>query len=151
MFLKDSHTTDKWVSTWWSVHKMCCLPPHTNSHSKFEHCMWSPTWSSIWGGGQHIVLGGFGIGLQRQRKIVFPPSSDVDTHLSVVTLTLQRPLLVCPWSSSRASRSNLTLTSLTSRIQALHQEPWSVDIGLVESPFQHTCLKHLQDCVVNGD
>jgi hypothetical protein len=26
-----------------------------------------------------------------------------------------------------------------------------VDIGLVESPFQHTCLKHLQDCVVNGD
>jgi hypothetical protein len=27
----------------------------------------------------------------------------------------------------------------------------AVDIGLVESPFQHTCLKHLQDCVVNGD
>ena len=27
----------------------------------------------------------------------------------------------------------------------------SVDIGLVESPFQHTCLRHLQDCVVNGD
>ncbi len=26
-----------------------------------------------------------------------------------------------------------------------------VDIGLVEKPFQHTCLKHLQDCVVNGD
>ncbi len=26
-----------------------------------------------------------------------------------------------------------------------------VDTGLVESPFQHTCLKHLQDCVVNGD
>jgi hypothetical protein len=27
----------------------------------------------------------------------------------------------------------------------------AVDIDLVESPFQHTCLKHLQDCVVNGD
>ncbi len=27
----------------------------------------------------------------------------------------------------------------------------AVDIGLVESPFQHTCLKHLQDCVVNGN
>jgi hypothetical protein len=27
----------------------------------------------------------------------------------------------------------------------------NVDIGLVESPFQHTCLKHLKDCVVNGD
>jgi hypothetical protein len=27
----------------------------------------------------------------------------------------------------------------------------SVDIGLVEKPFQHTCLYHLQDCVVNGD
>jgi hypothetical protein len=27
----------------------------------------------------------------------------------------------------------------------------NVNIGLVESPFQHTCLKHLQDCVVNGD
>ncbi len=27
----------------------------------------------------------------------------------------------------------------------------SVDIGFVEKPFQHTCLKHLQDCVVNGD
>ena len=27
----------------------------------------------------------------------------------------------------------------------------AVDIGLVESPFQHSCLKHLQDCVVNGD
>jgi hypothetical protein len=26
-----------------------------------------------------------------------------------------------------------------------------VDIGLVEKPFQHTCLYHLQDCVVNGD
>ncbi len=26
-----------------------------------------------------------------------------------------------------------------------------VDIGLVEKPFQHTCLLHLQDCVVNGD
>jgi hypothetical protein len=26
-----------------------------------------------------------------------------------------------------------------------------VDIGLIEKPFQHTCLKHLQDCVVNGD
>jgi hypothetical protein len=25
------------------------------------------------------------------------------------------------------------------------------DIGLVESPFQHTCLKHLQDCVVIGN
>jgi hypothetical protein len=25
-----------------------------------------------------------------------------------------------------------------------------VDIGLVESPFQHTCLQHLQGCVVNG-
>ena len=23
-----------------------------------------------------------------------------------------------------------------------------VDIGLVEKPFQHTCLYHLQDCVV---
>jgi hypothetical protein len=27
----------------------------------------------------------------------------------------------------------------------------NVDIGLVEKPFQHTCLYHLQDCVVNGD
>jgi hypothetical protein len=27
----------------------------------------------------------------------------------------------------------------------------NVDIGLVASPFQHTCLKHLQDCGVNGD
>ncbi len=27
----------------------------------------------------------------------------------------------------------------------------TVDIGLVEKPFQHTCLYHLQDCVVNGD
>ncbi len=27
----------------------------------------------------------------------------------------------------------------------------AVDIGLVEKPFQHTCLYHLQDCVVNGD
>jgi hypothetical protein len=27
----------------------------------------------------------------------------------------------------------------------------TVDIGLVESPFQHTCLEHLQDCVVNGN
>jgi hypothetical protein len=26
-----------------------------------------------------------------------------------------------------------------------------VNIGLVEKPFQHTCLYHLQDCVVNGD
>jgi hypothetical protein len=26
----------------------------------------------------------------------------------------------------------------------------NVDIGLVEKPFQHTCLYHLQDCVVNG-
>jgi hypothetical protein len=26
-----------------------------------------------------------------------------------------------------------------------------VDIGLVEKPFQHACLKHLQDCVVNGN
>jgi hypothetical protein len=26
-----------------------------------------------------------------------------------------------------------------------------VDIGLVEKPFQHTCLYHLQDCVVNGN
>jgi hypothetical protein len=26
-----------------------------------------------------------------------------------------------------------------------------VNIGLVESPFQNTCLKHLQDCVVNGN
>jgi hypothetical protein len=25
-----------------------------------------------------------------------------------------------------------------------------VNIGLVESPFQHTCLLHLQGCVVNG-
>jgi hypothetical protein len=33
-------------------------------------------------------------------------------------------LLVCPWSPSRASRSNLTLTFLTSRLRALHQEPW---------------------------
>ncbi len=28
---------------------------------------------------------------------------------------------------------------------------WGVDIGLVEKPFQHTCLHHLQDCVVNGE
>jgi hypothetical protein len=34
-------------------------------------------------------------------------------------------------------------------IMALNQA--SVDIGLVEKPFQHTCLYHLQDCVVNGD
>ncbi len=27
----------------------------------------------------------------------------------------------------------------------------AVDIGSVEKPFQHTCLYHLQDCVVNGD
>ncbi len=27
----------------------------------------------------------------------------------------------------------------------------TVDIGLVEKPFQHTCLYHLQDCVVNGE
>ena len=27
----------------------------------------------------------------------------------------------------------------------------NVDIGLVESPFQHTCLKHLQDSVVNDN
>ncbi len=27
----------------------------------------------------------------------------------------------------------------------------NVDIGLVEKPFQHACLQHLQDCVVNGD
>jgi hypothetical protein len=26
-----------------------------------------------------------------------------------------------------------------------------VDIGLVEEPFQHTCLYHLQGCVVNGN
>ncbi len=26
-----------------------------------------------------------------------------------------------------------------------------VVISLVESLFQHTCLNHLQDCVVNGD
>ncbi len=31
------------------------------------------------------------------------------------------------------------------------QEIGCVDIGLVEKPFQHTCLYHLQDCVVNGD
>ncbi len=27
----------------------------------------------------------------------------------------------------------------------------NVDIDLVEKPFQHTCLYHLQGCVVNGD
>jgi hypothetical protein len=35
--------------------------------------------------------------------------------------------------------------------QAQIMDLMAVDIGLVESPFQHTCLKHLQDCVVNGD
>jgi hypothetical protein len=39
------------------------------------------------GGGQHIVLGGFGTGLWRQRRIFFPPSRDVETHLSVVRLS----------------------------------------------------------------
>ncbi len=32
-----------------------------------------------------------------------------------------------------------------------HHHILVVDIGLVEKPFQHTCLYHLQDCVVNGD
>jgi hypothetical protein len=36
-------------------------------------------------------------------------------------------------------------------IACIENKPEDVDIGLVESPFQHTCLKHLQDCVVNGD
>ncbi len=39
------------------------------------------------------------------------------------------------------------------KIQNLHMTKQNtyVDIGLVEKPFQHTCLYHLQDCVVNGD
>jgi hypothetical protein len=35
-----------------------------------------------------------------------------------------RALLVCPWSASRASRSKLVLTSLTSRFLPFTQEPW---------------------------
>jgi hypothetical protein len=43
-------------------------------------------------------------------------------------------------------------SSLSSRnTSSLSPSYTSVDIGLVESPFQHTCLKHLQDCVVNGN
>jgi hypothetical protein len=40
----------------------------------------------------------------------------------------------------------LTVTSS----EGYHPLP-GVDIGLVEKPFQHTCLYHLQDCVVNAD
>jgi hypothetical protein len=35
--------------------------------------------------------------------------------------------------------------------ECLYHRHEGVDIGLVEKPFQHTCLYHLQDCVVNGD
>jgi hypothetical protein len=36
-------------------------------------------------------------------------------------------------------------------MQHADEEIHYVDIGLVEKPFQHTCLYHLQDCVVNGN
>ncbi len=36
-------------------------------------------------GGQHIILGGFGIGLRRGHWIFFLAGNDVDTHLSVST------------------------------------------------------------------
>ncbi len=35
-----------------------------------------PGCGSIGVGGQHIVVGGFSIGLQRRRRIFFPPSRD---------------------------------------------------------------------------
>jgi hypothetical protein len=40
---------------------------------------------------------------------------------------------------------------LTRTEQVMINTTFAVNIGLVESPFQHTCLKHLQDCVVNGN
>ncbi len=44
-------------------------------------------WCGLIGGGrQHIILGGFGIGLRRRHRIFFPPSCDVETHLSVLPL-----------------------------------------------------------------
>ncbi len=49
-------------------------------------------------------------------------------------------LLPYPVVSVRPGKTNLTSATGI-----------SVDIGLVEKPFQHTCLYHLQDCAVNGD
>jgi hypothetical protein len=50
-------------------------------------CIELPPWAMVWfgwGRRQHIVLGGFGIGQRRWRRIFFPPSIDVKTQLSLL-------------------------------------------------------------------
>jgi hypothetical protein len=51
------------------------------------------------------------------------------------------------WSCPPAAAMESYIRDTTGLLEA----SLAVDMGLVESPFQHTCLSHLQDCVVNGD
>jgi hypothetical protein len=57
------------------------------------------------------------------------------------------------WEEMLLGITNDKYCSLRSNFkqEMFEQFQCNVDLGLVESPFQHTCLKHLQDCVVNGD
>jgi hypothetical protein len=80
--------------------------------------------------------------------ICYNPTASFGQYPETRVLTM----LVFPialWNISKAVIDNMkeSLSSLSD----CHWINQSVDIGLVEKPFQHTCLYHLQDCVVNGD
>ncbi len=54
-----------------------------------------------------------------------------------------------PLTTIQQQNQNILPTRIYRQLKYIPND--NVDIGLVEKPFQHTCLYHLQDCVVNGD
>jgi hypothetical protein len=74
------------------------------------------------------------------------PSQCVWHCLLTSSVTLKRTLPTCATLPRFAAVGVAAAGAMT-----LEEEVVGVDIGLVEKPFQHTCLYHLQDCVVNGD
>ncbi len=58
-----------------------------------------------------------------------------------------------PWKGQETSSKVFVATKVGQcvSINQMILTQVGVDIGFVEKPFQHTCLYHLQDCVVNGD
>jgi hypothetical protein len=63
--------------------------------------------------------------------------------------------IIFPWGKYSYKRLLMGIAGspdiFQSKMSELMEDLEYVDIGLVEKPFQHTCLYHLQDCVVNGD
>jgi hypothetical protein len=82
-------------------------------------------------------------------------------HTDVVTDLLFVPIQTLSFKQRKSTKFCLNrggaliisnVNSTESDCESVRREKQiTVDIGLVGSPFQHTCLKHLQDCVVNGD